>query len=132
MHHTGSRGAGVETFATVTDGSSNTLLVGEYHTRTQNSRRTFWAYTYTSYNQSSVTAGQPRTLIADYQACQQIGGTGGSNPCKRGWGTLHASGVIHFLMGDGRVRPISLNVNMDILVKLASIHGDGEQFFGAY
>lgn len=39
----------------ITDGTSNTIVVGEYHTITANRRRTFWAYTYTSYNQSTIT-----------------------------------------------------------------------------
>lgn len=37
----------------IIDGTSQTFLVGEYHTVTHQSRRTFWCYAYTSYNQSS-------------------------------------------------------------------------------
>lgn len=63
---------GQERWATVVDGSSNTLMVGEYTTLTVPRRRTFWAYTYTSYNQSSVT-DQSRILGNDYLRCRATG-----------------------------------------------------------
>ena len=48
----GSRQFEAESMKDITDGTSNTLMVGEYHTLTVNgetaSRRTFWAYGYTS------------------------------------------------------------------------------------
>jgi hypothetical protein len=40
-------------------------MLGEYATWTDLNRRTFWAYAYTSYNESVVSFGQRRTLIAD-------------------------------------------------------------------
>ena len=86
-------------------------MLGEYHTRTRNRRRTFWAYTYTSYNQSSVVVGQPRQLIPNYNKCVSIGGAGGSNTCKRGWGSNHP-GSIMFCLADASVRPIGVNVDM--------------------
>src|SRR5439155_25570901 len=36
-------GPGAESFASITDGTSNTLVVGERQTRTHNTRGTFWA-----------------------------------------------------------------------------------------
>ena len=122
LHHTGgthlaSSGGRTlwmaEDFSSIVDGTSNTLLLGEMSTRTRNRRRTFWAYTYTSYNQSSITVGQPRTLIGNYNECVSIGGRGGSNPCKRGWGSNHPQ-VIQFCMADGSVRPISEYVDMGV------------------
>jgi prepilin-type N-terminal cleavage/methylation domain-containing protein len=55
--------------ADATDGTSNTLLIGEYATKTQLRRRTFWAYAYSSYNLSVITIGQTRTLLADFDKC---------------------------------------------------------------
>ncbi|MCA9069003.1 MAG: DUF1559 domain-containing protein, partial [Planctomycetaceae bacterium] len=118
----GSAQASTEKFSRVTDGSSNTLLVGEYHTKSRERRATFWAYSYTSYNQSSITWRQPRALNGDYDTCVSIGGAGGSDTCKRGWGSFH-TGIIQYAMGDGSVRPISVNINMDILHGAATIQG---------
>ena len=103
----------------VTDGLSRTLLVGEYHTRSQPQRRTFWAYAYTSYNQSSAFF-ESRTLIPDYLQCDRIGG-GGAHTCKRGWGSLHVGDIVQFALCDGSVLPVSQYVDMDIFVASATI-----------
>ncbi len=112
-----------ERFATITDGSSNTLMLGEMHTKTRPKRGTFWAYTYTSYNSSDVTAPQSRTLIGDYDRCVSVGGNGGSNACKRGWGSFH-TGVIQFALCDGSVSAISINIDMNVLGNMATIGGN--------
>ncbi len=123
LHHVGTNGASVEKMKDILDGSSNTIIVGEYHTISTPNRRTFWAYTYTSFNQSTVCpACGSRTLLPDYTQCTNIGGTGGSNACKRGWGSVH-TGIIHYLLADGSVRAISTNINLNTLGALASMHG---------
>lgn len=108
----------------ITDGLSRTLMVGEWHTRTQNdrtdSRRTFWAYAYTSYNQSSATL-QSRTLLPDYRRCVGIGGS--RHVCQRAWGSLHSQGVINFLMCDGSMTVVSQDVDMQVFAALATIDG---------
>src|SRR5262249_24758858 len=68
-----------ERIADITDGTSNTVMAGEYTTRTHERRTTFWAYTYTSYNQSSVVP-QSRTLGNDYDHCTDTRGARASNP----------------------------------------------------
>jgi prepilin-type N-terminal cleavage/methylation domain-containing protein len=112
----------------IKDGTSNTLMIGEYATKTTPSRRTFWAYAYTSYNQSSVTIGQTRTLIPDFNLCSVTPPTtNGSNQCKRAWGSFHAAGTLNFAMGDGSVRSITTNIDMStqnsVFPALASING---------
>ncbi len=114
---------GPESMRDITDGPSNTLVIGEYHTQTHPRRGTFWAYSYTSYNSSDVTYNQPRTLIADYDRCVSIGGTGGADACKRGWGSFHVGGI-QFALGDGSVRFISVNINTNILGNLATVGGN--------
>ena len=99
-------------------------MVGEYATRTTISRSTFWAYTYTSYNQSAVVLPpQSRQLLNDFDRCVAIGGVGDSNPCKRAWGSFH-TGVINFALADGSVRAISTNVDMNKLAAMATIAGN--------
>jgi prepilin-type N-terminal cleavage/methylation domain-containing protein/prepilin-type processing-associated H-X9-DG protein len=112
---------GVERIASITDGTSNTIVVGEYTTRTDIRRTTFWGYTYTSYNQSEVVLPpQSRQLLNDFNACVAIGGVGTSNPCKRGWASFH-TGVINFLFADGSVHPISTNVDMLMFAAMSTI-----------
>ena len=107
----------------ITDGTSNTLAVGEYATKTHLSRRTYWAYAYTSYNESIVTFAQSRCLIPDFDLCSNTPPTG-TNQCKRAWGSFHSGGILNFAMCDGSVRGISPNVNMvTVLPALATIAG---------
>jgi prepilin-type processing-associated H-X9-DG protein len=109
----------------ITDGQSNTLAVGEMtsknSSRSSEQRRSFWAYTYTSYNKSSVVP-QTRTLIVDYQKCVDIGGPGGSNPCKRAWGSFHPDGL-NFAFCDGSVHYVTTSIDMNLLAGLATISG---------
>jgi prepilin-type N-terminal cleavage/methylation domain-containing protein/prepilin-type processing-associated H-X9-DG protein len=112
-----------ERMADISDGTSNTLMVGEYATKTHFNRRSFWAYAYTSYNESCVTFAQPRTLIPDFDLCNATP-PGGTNQCKRAWGSFHANGQLNFALADGSVRSISTNVDMNFLLPaLATIAG---------
>lgn len=123
LHSIGRKGLRPEGMNSMLDGSSSTLMLGEYHTRTTVRRGTFWAYSYTSYNSSDISIGQPRTLIPDYSRCVSIGGAGGSNACKRGWGSFHVGGI-HFALCDGSVRFISININMNTLASMATVQGN--------
>lgn len=110
----------------ITDGATNTLLVGEYHTELFNSRRTMWAYAYTSYNQSSAFL-ESRTLIPNYLLCFH-GGVGipnaGIHTCKRGWGSLHEGNRMQFVYCDGSVHTISPDIEMAIFVAGGTIQGE--------
>ena len=111
-----------ESFANVTDGLSNTLFVGEWATIDHPSRSSFWAYTYTSYNQSSICLGVTPDVFGnpDYNF---ISNNGASACGKRGFASMHVGGV-QFLMGDGTVRFISSNINRTTLAALATIAGN--------
>ena len=114
-------------FKKIKDGLGQTTMVGEYHTLTRNaqddptlgSRRSFWAYGYTSYVLSSAIP-QSRTLIPDYRLCTTLPGLG-AHTCKRAWGSLHRGGLINFLMCDSSVRQISPDISMDIWVAMGTI-----------
>ncbi|MDA1053647.1 MAG: DUF1559 domain-containing protein [Planctomycetota bacterium] len=111
-----------ERFGNIIDGTANTMVVGEYHTRSHNRRRTFWAYAYNSFNQSSVQR-QRRTLIPDYDACVSQGGAGGDNPCKRAFASFHRKGM-NGLFADGSVRPINLpEIDMSAWWAIGTIAG---------
>jgi prepilin-type N-terminal cleavage/methylation domain-containing protein/prepilin-type processing-associated H-X9-DG protein len=112
----------LESTGTILDGTANTLIVGEYTTITRPRRTTFWAYSYASYSLSSVSL-QTRTLLADYNRCEQIGGPSGVHACKRAWGSFHAGPIINFAMCDGSVRSFTTNVSMPILANLATVAG---------
>jgi prepilin-type N-terminal cleavage/methylation domain-containing protein/prepilin-type processing-associated H-X9-DG protein len=121
LHVVNVNGLGCERIATITDGTSTTLMLGEYATRSHPNRRTFWAY---SWNQYTMSAGIPesRTLLNDYDACVAAGGEGDDQPCKRAWASFH-TGVVNFALCDGSVRPVSLNVDLNLLTSMATIAG---------
>ena len=125
MHHIGSppnRDLRTERMADVKDGLSNTLMVGESATHSQQRRRTFWAYTYTSY---CLSAAYPdsATLLVDFERCCEITVC---NNCKRGWGSYHPEGL-NFVSGDGSVHFISRQIDMQLYCALATIdNGESE------
>ncbi len=108
-----------ETFGTISDGTSNTLMVGEYTTITSPRRTTFWAFSYTSYALSAATP-ESRTLIANYDLCAS---QGDSNPCKRAFGAMHPGGVIMFVRADGSVNPLQTSLDMNIYLGLSTVAG---------
>jgi prepilin-type processing-associated H-X9-DG protein len=112
---------GPERMGNISDGTSNTLFIGEYYNTDVSRRATFWAYTYASYNQSSVTS-ESRILGESYNKCAQTPGQGSDNPCKRGFGAFHDGGV-NFAMCDGSVRWISYSVDINLLAAMATIAG---------
>jgi prepilin-type N-terminal cleavage/methylation domain-containing protein/prepilin-type processing-associated H-X9-DG protein len=123
MHATDPLGVGPEKITNITDGTSNTLMIGEYATLDTPGRRTFWAYAYTSYNLSLVTFNAPWTLQASFMACAATPNPSGSNQCKRAWGSLHTGGL-NFAFCDGSVHTVSRSVDMiNVLPALATIAG---------
>jgi prepilin-type N-terminal cleavage/methylation domain-containing protein len=110
--------------AQITDGTSKTRLIGEYHTISHPTRRTFWSYAYTSYNQSSGI-NDSATLIADYDACAKVNpGNPAIDKCKRSWGSLHGGGVINNVFCDGAVRSISPDVDVELWYASSTIRGE--------
>ncbi len=116
----------------ITDGQSNTFFLGEgtskssqgeeFEKRRNRKRRTFWAYSYTSYNKSCAMP-QSRTLLSDFSRCVDVRGLGESNTCKRAWGSLHPDGI-HFSYGDGSVHLIARSIDMKIFAERATMAGD--------
>ncbi len=117
----------------IPDGTSNTVLAGEYHTPTKPAdgdgivtRRSIWAYAYTSYNQSSGSK-KAHTLIPDYAACDLIDDT---HDCKRAWGALHSGGQINFTRCDGSGTTVSPEIDLDLWADLCTIQSEGARLGG--
>jgi prepilin-type N-terminal cleavage/methylation domain-containing protein len=118
-----------ERFETVRDGLTNTLMVGEYCMRPSKQvglptglrRRTFWAYSYGSYNKSDAVA-EARTLWSDWDRCSATPGKGDFETCNHSWGSFH-TGTVTFLLCDGSVRPVAQTIDMNIFASSATVAG---------
>jgi prepilin-type N-terminal cleavage/methylation domain-containing protein len=128
---------GPERVANISDGTSNTLMIGELtfvdkRPAAGSNRATFWAFTYASYNQSSITAesrhltiryGQPTpTPLPNGTGCAGTPGLYGDQLCKRAFGSAHPGGL-NFVHADGSLRFVSYNVDMNLLQGMATIEG---------
>jgi prepilin-type N-terminal cleavage/methylation domain-containing protein/prepilin-type processing-associated H-X9-DG protein len=119
---------GPQRLTAATDGLSNTLMLGEYTTRSNVRRTSFWAYTYTSYNQSSIGPESRYFGMSYGNSATDPGtcwGTPGQNTdqlCKRAINSFH-TGLANFCMGDGSVRGIRYAVNMNQLMGMATAAG---------
>src|SRR5262249_29242634 len=118
-----------EKLAVCPDGTANTLMVGECTFNDVTRRATFWAYTYASYNQSSLSPDS-HTINNRYgngaagSGCYEAGLTlSDDQMCKRAFGSNHAKGM-NFAMGDGSVRFISNNVDIQLLCNMATMMGN--------
>jgi prepilin-type N-terminal cleavage/methylation domain-containing protein len=109
----------------ISDGTSNTLLAGEYHTRPSqflNATSTaFWASTHSFHN---LGTPQPESFnrIPDYDKCMLL--TGNSHwLCDRNFASLHSGNLITFVLCDGSVRRFSPNIEGRLYEDLATIAG---------
>lgn len=114
-----------ESASTVRDGLSNTIAVSEFHTATNRRRATFWAYGYTSYNQSSATSFGS-AFVPDYDRCvADISNKFGVifiHICKRSVASFHKHGV-NVLKADGSVRFTRDSVDGRVWMGSATIGG---------
>jgi prepilin-type N-terminal cleavage/methylation domain-containing protein/prepilin-type processing-associated H-X9-DG protein len=113
---------GPEKFSDIRDGLSTSFMVGECTFSDVPRRATFWAFTYASYNQSSITV-EPRTFTNSYNKCAQTPGRHGDQLCKAAFGSNHAPGGLNFLFCDGSVRFVTVNADVFVLANTATIAG---------
>jgi prepilin-type N-terminal cleavage/methylation domain-containing protein/prepilin-type processing-associated H-X9-DG protein len=118
FHGDSASGLKPERIASVTDGLSNTIFIGERHTRTHPTRGPFWADAFNLYS-GGASSPFSASLLADYNACSaKIN----SNYCKYGWGSFHPGGI-PFLFGDGSVRMVPTAISMNTFMALSTIAG---------
>jgi prepilin-type processing-associated H-X9-DG protein len=123
FHGDGYSGLSASRLSDITDGTSNTLFVGERHTTTEPGRGPFWASTFNFYNTGAAQPLFSQALLPDYNLCTSLVGAANANYCKCGWGSLHSGGQINFVFGDGSVHGISQNISMPVFVDLSTIAG---------
>lgn len=115
---------GAASLATITDGSSNTILVGESRQlgKTSSSYGAYWGAGVHTCCHGYTPAGTPSFNVnAKYDAA--------GNQYAWGFGSYHVGGG-HFLMGDGAVRFLSENVHYTTFTNLNRV-SDG-QIIGDY
>jgi prepilin-type N-terminal cleavage/methylation domain-containing protein len=126
----------------IPDGTSNTILAGEYvvnhpfaltdaglpTTTPPSTRRTLWCYAYTSYNMSGANKDRPWMLHTDYNHCRRTfdrrPGVAEEHNCKRSWGSQHSGEVVQFVRCDGAVSTISMNIDMLVFAAMATTAGE--------
>jgi prepilin-type N-terminal cleavage/methylation domain-containing protein len=124
FHGDGYSGQSPSRLTDVTDGTSNTLFIGERHiTGASVGRGPFWADSFNLYTGGAafppLAANYNQMLSADYDTCAR---TISANCCKYGWGSVHAGGI-NFVLGDGSVRSVSQNIDLNVFGALATIAG---------
>jgi len=115
--------ANPETVNSIKDGTSNTIMIGEYATSTTIGRTNFWAYEFTGYQMGGITIPpESRQLMNNFDACTAAcpNCVDGNQPCKRGFASFHAN-TINFAFADGSVRSLSTNIDMILLGAMSTI-----------
>src|SRR5262249_54484460 len=130
FHSDGYSGTAPEKLTTISDGTSNTLMVGERHTKTHPTRGPFWGNSFNLYGMSAAYLNISNLYMQpDYDLCSAPNSTYpnltgiNSNYCKYGWGSLHAGGQINFLFADGHVRGISAGIDQRVFAALSTVAG---------
>ena len=132
FHTDGFTGLNPEKLEGITDGTSNTLMVGERHMKPGGSseewvrRGPFWADSFNLYVTSASYLNIPNIYMSpDYERCQMSvanGGTGNANYCKYGWGSFHPGGI-QFVYADGHVGVIPPTIDQNIFAALSTVSG---------
>jgi prepilin-type processing-associated H-X9-DG protein len=121
--------------AQITDGTSKTLLIGEYTTTSTLDRSGFWANSYYGMNLASVSLppdckSNPNcngnaynaSLDPDYDKCSI---TGTKHVCARTFTGMHGGGgAVNFAYCDGSVRRVMNTIDLRLLGALATTAGD--------
>ncbi len=110
---------GSDSFGSVIDGTSNTLLIGEYHTRTEPERGAFGTI---SRGFVALAGIQPEsyTRVPDFETCWAATNHAQHFKCYRTFASLH-TGVINFVFVDGSVHSVSTNIDNTVYQAMGTI-----------
>ncbi len=113
--------------AQITDGTSKTALVGEYHTLTSaDIRKSVWGSSWRYHSKGHLMSGSLFRL-PDLDQCvatsPAIYGNEGPFLCFRTFATAHAGGVMNFALCDGSVSGVNQDIGDDVFLLLGSIAG---------
>ncbi|MFM7127903.1 MAG: DUF1559 domain-containing protein [bacterium] len=112
-------GIGTVRLAEITDGTSNTFLVGEYATNQQVAARAFWSASWAYMGLGSAGPSQGVRGIPDYAMCTRYVA---ANRCNRAFASFHP-GAMNFAMADGSVRTIKRFIDAVVYQNLATMKG---------
>ncbi|MDR0337889.1 MAG: DUF1559 domain-containing protein, partial [Planctomycetaceae bacterium] len=114
-------------FSSITDGSSNTVMLAERHVMPDYpTRSAFWALTYASYSNSMATPFAGTLAVQQRDVCLAgVTGMDAAQTCINGVGANHVSGM-NTGMGDGSVKFQSDKINLDIWCTSASVNDGGQ------
>lgn len=111
----------------ITDGTSNTVMVGEYHTLTDTDvRKSVWGSGFRYHSKAHMVRGS-LFRIPDLDQCSQLASQiyddTGSFLCFRTFASLHAGGIINFVSCDGSVLAVSEDIDDEVYLNYGSIGG---------
>lgn len=127
LHVTGANGLRAERTKDVTDGLSNTLMIGEFHPTGDPPRHVFWASTYRFFNKRSISAN-PLFRQTDHQQCtiNQPFGKKERWLCENLLASTHAGRGGNWAKADGSVTYLSADTEGAIYEAMATIAGNDE------
>jgi type II secretory pathway pseudopilin PulG len=102
----------------ITDGTSNTIMVGEMSWNNANYYRVWSRGTYDDSQDRDTTCC--RNVV---NAIKSTPYDGSGNANDTSFGSDHSNGGAHFALADGTVRYISANINMGVYLSIASYNG---------
>ena len=103
----------------ISDGTSNTLMVGEYATKVAANSRALWPASWGYMSLGSAGPSQGVRGLPDYALCTTYIA---ANRCNRAFASFHPN-VMNFVMGDGSVKTIKRYIDAVIYQNLATMRG---------
>ncbi|QDU90819.1 Type II secretion system protein G precursor [Pirellulimonas nuda] len=110
----------------VTDGTSKTLLISEYHT-ISGTLPTRWGLPFTNATLSEVQHHFVTRGLADYNKCVEMHPGSGNEvggDCRRSFASLHAAGVLVSTFADGHVAIVQPEIDPIVWKALATFGGE--------